>query len=385
MEMINILLDPIISKSTCMLCFKHSENTIGLHESIEIHDEYLNMNITLGNMMEKLFPTHDLLLPQACEECFNLIIKIFTLLEKQYLKTEIINQLVDNINEEIDKKENDRQTKKYKLKVNIPTFDTIIETPKKELNSLPCSKCDMKFNSEVLLQKHFKMTHKDTNKANICDICGKVFNRSSALKAHLNCHKVKQCPYCSKILKSHSHYNLHLKNHSILTKRKRLMKYYTCNSCDYRSLNKNTLEAHINKNHLNIRPYICDICQKGFYKKSHLTQHLLTHEKVKDKTCEICGDTFLNEKTLMEHLMIHSGQKPFKCDVCGAEFITSGRRLEHMKRKHLEKSECCLVCDKKFGLKKDLNAHLKHVHGAENYVLKLENNQTELQVIRVIK
>ncbi|KAH9632421.1 hypothetical protein HF086_010814 [Spodoptera exigua] len=363
MEIINILIDQQITKSTCFLCFKHCDTTIGLHETIEIQDEYLTSNLTLGNMMKKLFPTHDSLLSQSCEECFNLIIKIFMLLQRQYFKAEIINRLVDNMNEELDNKENDRETKKYKLKINMPTFESISEEPKKELSTVQCSKCDMKFNSKVLLQKHFRITHKNTNKANICDICGKVFNRSSALKAHLNCHKLKQCPYCSKILKSHSHYKLHLKNHSAQTKRKRQMKYYTCGSCDYKSLNKNTLEAHINKTHLNTRPYVCDICQKGFYKKSHLTQHFLTHEKVKDKTCEICGDAFVNEKTLVEHLMIHSGQKPFKCDVCGAEFITSGRRLEHMKRKHLEKSECCIVCDKKFGLKKDLNAHLKHVHG----------------------
>ena len=297
----------------------------------------------------------------------------------------MLSQLVDNLNEDIDCKEAcERQPKKYKLKANLPTSESIINNSKKPLESIECKKCDMKFNSKVLFQKHYKITHKDTNTANICDICGKVFSKNSSLKVHLCSHKGKQCPHCFKVLKSHSHFNVHLKNHNALTTRKRGKKYHHCGNCDYRSLNKNTLEAHINKVHLNIRPFVCEICQKGFYKKSNLTQHFVTHEKIKDKTCEICGSTFVNKKTLAEHLMLHSGQKPFKCEICNAEFITSGRRLEHMRRKHMEKVECCVVCDKKFSLKKDLNYHLKHVHGAENFILKLENEQTELQVIRLI-
>ncbi|KAJ8708157.1 hypothetical protein PYW08_010523 [Mythimna loreyi] len=385
MDMLNILVNPQYMRTVCFLCYKQSDKTTSLHENIEIHDEFCSSNLTLWNIMKKLFPSHDLLLPQACEDCSSLIIKIFSLLQINYFKNEMLSHLVDNINEEVDNKiECGRQPKKIKLKVNLPTSETVISNSKKQINSVECKKCDMKFKSKVILRNHFKISHKNINAANICDICGKVFTKNSSLRVHLRSHKVKQCPHCFKVLKSHSHFNLHLKNHNILTKRKRVNKYHCCGNCDYRSLNKNTLEAHINKVHLNIRPFVCEICQKGFYKKSNLTQHFLTHEKIKDKTCEICGNTFVNEKTLAEHLRLHSGQKPFKCDKCNAEFVTSGRRLEHMKRKHMEKIECCVVCYKKFSLKKDLNSHLKHVHGAENFVLKLENDQTELQVIRLI-
>lgn len=325
------------------------------------------------------------MLPQACEDCASLIIKLFTLFQTNYFKNEMLNHLVDSLNEEIDSEfEFGSKAKKCKLKIDIPSCENLLNNSRKLLKQIECKKCDMRFKSEILLKKHVKITHKNTNQANICDICGKIFNKSSTLKVHLSCHKQKQCPHCFKWFNSHSHFNLHLKNHIRPLKRKRNLKYYYCEACDYRSLNKNTLEAHINKAHLNIRPFICEICQKGFYKKRNLTQHFVTHEKKKEKTCEICGDTFMNEKTLIEHLMLHSGLKPFKCDKCGAEFITSGRRLEHIKRKHMEKDECCIICDKKFSLKKDLNSHLKNVHGAENFILKLDNEQTELQVIKVI-
>lgn len=296
----------------------------------------------------------------------------------------MLNTVTDNINEELDNYVPRHNSAKCKFKVIIPSCDSLISNFKKPKSIFLCKKCDMKFKSKTLLQKHNKITHKDKNEAIICDICGKIFNKSSTLKVHLSCHKEKQCPYCFKILKSHSHFNVHLRNHKQQLKRKRIVKYHLCVHCDYRSLNKNSLEAHMNKVHLNIRPFVCDICQKGFYKKSNLTQHYVTHTKVKDKTCEICGDTFVNEKTLIEHLMLHSGQKPFKCKICNAEFITSGRRLEHMKRKHMEKAECCVICDKKFSLRKDLNSHLKNVHHAENYILKLDNVQTDAQVFKVM-
>nr|XP_021199290.2 zinc finger protein 90-like [Helicoverpa armigera] len=367
MDMLNLLINPKSMNRVCFLCYKQSENTTNLHEDIEIHDEYFSFNLTLWNIMKKLFPSHDLFLPQACDDCASLIIKLFSLMQRNYLKNEMLNLLVNNINEEVDNKMVcERQPKKYKLRVQLPTDESIINNTKEQLNSLiavKCSKCDMKFKSKVLLEKHYKITHKNTSSARICDICGKELKNNSTLKVHLGGHKGKQCPHCFKVLKSHSHFNLHLKNHVALSRRKRKSKLHDCGSCDYRSINKNSLEAHINKVHLNIRPYKCNECGKGFYKKSNLTQHFVTHEKVKDKTCEICGDTFVNEKTLFEHLMLHSGQKPFKCEICGADFITSGRRLEHMKRKHMEKAECCVICDKKFSLKKNLNSHFKKVHG----------------------
>lgn len=207
-------------------------------------------------------------------------------------------------------------------------------------------------------QKAFKLQ----NKARICDVCGKFFKTTAALKAHLNCHRKKECPYCQKILKTHSHYNYHVKRHKTSIKRVRKRNYFNCNECPYYSVNKSTLEAHINKNHLYVRPYVCQTCTKAFYKKSHLTEHILTHKKITTVTCEYCGEGFVSKKTLLIHLKLHSNEKLFQCDLCDKKFVTSGHRLEHFKRTHLQKTECCMLCDKKYSLKKDLNRHIKNVH-----------------------
>lgn len=226
-----------------------------------------------------------------------------------------------------------------------------------------CKKCQMKFISKDLLSQHVKMTHKDKNNAVICEFCGKDCKKPSTLKVHLNCHKEKACPHCSKILKSHSHFKVHVKNHEVRSRRPNLRRsQYSCNICPFKSLNKNSLDAHVNKIHLQVRPFACEICNKAFFKKSNLTEHLIIHNRVKNLTCEQCGDCFATKKTLVEHLRLHSGDKPFQCEICSLSFVTSGRRSDHFKRKHLEKTICCFVCDKKFSLKKELNSHMKKMH-----------------------
>ncbi|KAM3968988.1 uncharacterized protein ACR2FA_002923 [Aphomia sociella] len=240
------------------------------------------------------------------------------------------------------------------------TTSTEIELDKNLPTSVKCKKCDMEFECNKLLQKHLKISHKNSNKAMICDVCGKNYKTPQILKDHLNSHKEMQCPYCFKNLKT-SYYKEHIRNHET-KERTRKRHYYNCNYCTYKSVNKCTLNAHINKVHLHIRPFVCDICCKGFHKKSTLTEHIRIHGNRKELTCELCGESYVCNRTLKEHLRLHTGDKPYRCEICDEKFASSGRRLEHCKRKHGEKTESCLVCDKKFSIRKEVNRHMKIVH-----------------------
>lgn len=359
MDLLNILINPKLS-NVCCLCFKKNNDITALHDDIEIHNEYFAISTNLGSILRYLFPFHEFLLTQACGDCSTLILKIFSLFQRSYIKNEMLHCIIEQLNKDIDLKNIDEiNIKKYRLSVNLTSFHRIA------LKKVECQKCPMKFISKSLLKKHIALAHIDTNNAVICDICGKTFTNSIKLKIHLGCHREKSCPYCSKSFKSHSHFNLHLKRHKSYVTVKRKVRYLKCNNCDYQSINKSTLDAHINKFHLNIRPYKCQICQKGFYKRDNLSQHLITHKKVKDNICYICGEDFVIERTLKQHLNLHAGQKPFQCDTCKMCFVTSSRRYEHIKRKHMTKNECCKICNKKFSLKKDLNTHIKKVHTVE--------------------
>lgn len=57
------------------------------------------------------------------------------------------------------------------------------------------------------------------------------------------------------------------------------------------------------------RPFKCDVCQKAFKHKHHLT----------------------------EHYRLHTGEKPFQCERCGKKFSHSGSYSQH--RNH--RNKCC--------------------------------------------
>ncbi|KPJ01219.1 Zinc finger protein 595 [Papilio xuthus] len=287
-------------------------------------------------------------------------------------------KILDSFIKNLDRQVQDINTEsinKIFISMNQPEHKIIEEKSKPSINKskkiFNCIKCDIKFISNDLLQEHKNSFHKKSE-ATICDVCGQKLKSPTSLKAHINCHKVKECPYCFKTLKCHSHYNIHIKRHTSNVKRKRNKLYYTCNNCNYQSLNKKTLEAHINRIHLHIRPYVCETCDKGFYKNSHLTEHVKIHLQIKNKTCEVCGEHFVNEKTLIEHQRLHSDDKPYECNICMKRFVTSGRRSDHIKRSHMEKTESCIFCDKKYSLRKELNRHIKKSHN--EIPLNIDNN-----------
>ena len=56
---------------------------------------------------------------------------------------------------------------------------------------------------------------------------------------------------------------------------------------------------------VNSRKFVCDVCQKAFKQRHHLT----------------------------EHKRLHSGEKPFRCSYCDKRFSHSGSYSQHMKHR----------------------------------------------------
>ena len=79
------------------------------------------------------------------------------------------------------------------------------------------------------------------------------------------------------------------------------------------------------------RPYICDICHKGFKQSSDLKKHRRTHTLDKPYKCPICPSAFTRSHHCRGH--INSVHKFFKCVACSALF-TSEEAFERHKEFH---------------------------------------------------
>ena len=77
----------------------------------------------------------------------------------------------------------------------------------------------------------------------------------------------------------------------------------------------------------------CEMCGKIF-NKSQMRKHMLQIHTENDKKpfiCELCGKGFINKQKLKYHMNTHTGNKPFVCDLCGTGFAHKANMRVHIK------------------------------------------------------
>ncbi|KFM63774.1 Zinc finger and BTB domain-containing protein 46, partial [Stegodyphus mimosarum] len=72
---------------------------------------------------------------------------------------------------------------------------------------------------------------------------------------------------------------------------KRQASNYSCLYCSYVTYSNAGLQKHLVK-HTGARPFVCEICNKGFTQKHNLKLHMLVHSGLKPYVCEICNKSY---------------------------------------------------------------------------------------------
>jgi len=82
-------------------------------------------------------------------------------------------------------------------------------------------------------------------------------------------------------------------------------KCHPCPHCEKAFFSRAQLQDHVKK-HEGRPSYYCDTCGKGFFRKDCLTNHTKTvHNGERNYACETCGKKFGNNYKLERHLKIH--------------------------------------------------------------------------------
>jgi len=276
-----------------------------------------------------------------------------------------------------------------------------------------------KENLRIHIKRHLGINARKNHK---CNDCGLHFATPRSLKDHRVRHtgeKPHECPDCKKRFSHrenmkrhhllHSGYNPYLCNFcgKGFTRKTTLMEHvalkheFVCALCDCKQTSKANMEKHALEVHQlselvkfnsiikNPRPYLCDLCGKGFISAFALRFHIKQHSKKPllfethgngfpefhglrtaepPFVCDVCQRSFSQKSMLMIHLTMHSGIKPFACVVCSKPFSTNGHLKQHMKEHTMtlrdNKIFTCSICNKQFTYKAQLSEHFR-VHTGE--------------------
>ena len=136
---------------------------------------------------------------------------------------------------------------------------------------------------------------------------------------------------------------------------------YECEICDRTFASKHHLTNH--KFAVHEDRFRCHLCQKLLSSKAYLKKHIATvHEGRRDFECEICLKTFAQSNYLQNHrTFVHKGEKNFRCDICEKTFGYPQSLANHKLAVHEDKFRC-QICEKLFASKDHLKKHISNVH-----------------------
>uniref|UniRef100_A0A146LVF8 Zinc finger protein 62 n=1 Tax=Lygus hesperus TaxID=30085 RepID=A0A146LVF8_LYGHE len=205
----------------------------------------------------------------------------------------------------------------------------------------------------------------------MCDVCGKIYDRPCTLKRHMLVHSDTKAYKCSKC-------DYRAAQKSSLTSHERVHegRKFACDMCDFKARRSYGLKMHKLTNHSTERPFKCEHCSRGFPDVGALNYHnkvrhssstegagktVKLDETQYKYTCDICGRKFISEFRYRTHIEGHKGQT-YQCYACNFKTVSRNSIIRHLAQQHGSQTFTCNVCGFTTKCRRTLHCH-KRIHG----------------------
>ena len=251
----------------------------------------------------------------------------------------------------------EKETKAEEFKSPI---DDTFENEDKTKSKHSCAVCKKEFIHNLNLDTHIKVDHENIKEFK-CNLCPKTFGAITGLKRHVNWVHSKrefQCDICNIKLSRRSQIKVHKAQVHEENKK------HVCQECNKAFAVYKNLQIHIKVVHHKIREFVCDICKKTFSIGCNLKVHVQNvHKEVKDIFCDKCDSSFKSNLFLRYHVKRkHMKRESYKCETCAKTFLNKLDLSLHIKFSHLEKEVNCSFCEKSFTSIAGVRFHTELLH-----------------------
>lgn len=216
--------------------------------------------------------------------------------------------------------------------------------------------------------------------------CNVRFRELENLEYHLKCHRADTpdfaCPECSVVCLRWRTMTGHLWRHHLCD-----MELHQCDQCDFRTYSLSKLENLHKRTHGEERPFLCDVCGKGFKTGKQLRNHKAIHRQgsgqwsavatgqgngsassLPAEACSECGRCFRVRRLLQLHRdSVHRKLRPFLCSYCGHRASSQSSLKMHLRQHTGEKPFACNLCEYRTGDHNSLRRHKMRHSGTKPY------------------